>query len=87
MVEVAHKTNKAGIRATGELKGKGNSDTLTIGGKEFAPGTLVFCGFVAPPPENPQPGPKEWHGYLRFKLGDTDEAARAPFSTLIGSKP
>lgn len=88
MIEVQHATGKAGIRALGKLKGLGNGDTLTIDSRDFEPGSLVFLGFVAPPPADLSPGEKTWHGVLRFAEAPGEdevpaEAYRAPFKKYL----
>lgn len=89
-IEVPHSTGKPGIRAFSELKGKGNADPLNIDGRDYLPGSLVFRGFVAPPPADLSPGEKTWDGVLRFELGVSTSEARASFNEFVGvrrSKP
>jgi hypothetical protein len=90
MIEVQHSTDKAGIREFGKWKGLGNGDLLIIDSHEHKPGTLVFLGFVAPPPADLSPGEKTWDGALRFELGESGEAYRRPFGKYVNvrrSKP
>lgn len=87
MIEIKHSTSKSGIRSLGLLKGKGNADTVMIGERAFEPGTLVFVGFVAPVPADLSPGPKTWHGVLRFREAETAHTQRAPMAHLLVSTP
>ena len=85
IVEIPYVTGKAGIDASGLLKGKGNSDSLTIAAKTYTPGTLVFLGFVAPPPPDLSPGDKLWHGVLRFQAGKSEVEDRFGFAEFVES--
>ena len=82
-VAVEHATSKAGIRELGQLKGKGNGDTLAIASRTYKPGELVFLGFVAPPPADLSPGEKTWNGVLRFKVGESVAADRCDFGQYV----
>lgn len=83
MIEVQHSTGKKGIVAFGKLKGLGNGDMLVIDSHDYEPGTLIFLGFVAPPPADLSPGEKTWDGVLRFEEGESIEACRAPFKRYL----
>lgn len=85
MIEIPYSTDKAGITATAELKGFTNADTLTLGKVSHLPGTLMFVGFVAPPPVDPQPGPKRWDGVLRFETATNDQIKRKPMTKLFAT--
>ncbi len=90
IIEVEHSTGKEGIREFGKWKGQGNGDTLVIASQEYPPGTLLFLGFVAPPPADLSPGKKTWDGALRFEPGESTEACRRPFGKYVNvrrSKP
>ena len=86
MIEVQHSTGKAGIQEFGKWKGQGNGDPLTIGGKTYPPGKLIFLGFVAPPPEDLSATPMAWKGVLRFEPGESIEACRRPFGQYVNVK-
>ncbi len=90
IIEVQHSTDKEGIVALGKFKGLGNGDELVIDSREYEPGTLIFLGFVAPPPTDQGPGQKTWHGVLRFEPGESGEAYRRAFGEYVNvrrSKP
>lgn len=82
MIEIPYETNKAGIRPLGALKGYGNGDTLTFHKYMWCPGSVIFLGFVAPPPTN-KTGPKVWRGILHFDLAESAEAFRKPMAAII----
>lgn len=90
MIEVPHSTGKEGIVALGKFKGLGNGDRVVIDSHEYEPGTLIFLGFVAPPPTDLSPGEKTWRGVLRFEPGESGEAYRRAFGKYVNvrrSKP
>jgi hypothetical protein len=85
IVDVEHSTSKPGIRELGALKGKGNRDALVIASQTYAPGKLVFLGFVAPPPADLSPGEKIWDGVLRFEAGESAAAERCDFGVYVNA--
>ena len=70
MIEFKASIEKADGAILGKLKGLGNAKTLTLDGREYGPGTLVFVGFVGA--KNHDTG--KWDGVLRFEEGKAKDA-------------